>query len=44
MEANRGKKEKLINRKKCHVKVKENLDWDGATELGELQSEVSKEH
>lgn len=36
MEANRRK---LINRKK----VKKNLDWDGATELGELQSEVSRE-
>lgn len=36
MEANRGKKEKLINRKKCHIKVKENLDRDRATELDEL--------
>lgn len=43
MGANRGEKEKLINRKKCHIKVKENLDRDGATELSELQSEVSRE-
>lgn len=43
MEANRGKK--LINRKKkkCRIKLKENLDGDGATELGELQSEVPRE-
>lgn len=45
METNRGKKEKLIKRKKKKpCKVKENLDWDGATESGELQSEVSREH